>query len=148
MNWLYNDTINDTIIDSIEKFPEGVNSFIYKITRISDGKFYIGKKSLYSHRTKPLTKKELSEQADKRKSKKKKVVLESDWKTYYGSDVELKQEVKSLGGEQYRREILHFCRSKKQATYQELRHQVLNGCLESDNCYNKQILGKIWKSDI
>jgi hypothetical protein len=144
INWLY----QESEIDSIEKFPEGTVAFIYKITRIEDGKFYIGKKSIYSTKTKALTKKELSEQSDKRLSKKKKVTSESDWKTYYGSDALLKEDVKAKGKEAFKREILLFCTSKKQATYQEVRQQILNNCLESDNCYNGQILGKFWKKDV
>jgi hypothetical protein len=145
---MYNWIFEGIEIDDISKFPTDTVAFIYKISRISDGKFYIGKKSLYSERTKSLTKKELSEQTDKRKSKKKKVVSESDWKTYYGSDLLLKEDVKSLGREAFKREIIYLCKTKKQATYQEVRHQILLGCLESDNCYNGQVLGKFWKKDI
>jgi hypothetical protein len=143
-NWFY----KEEEIDDISKFPEGTVAFVYKITRLSDGKFYVGKKSLYSNRTKPLTKKELAEQTDKRKSKKKKVTSESDWKTYYGSDIALKEAVKKEGPECFKREILVFCTNKKQASYQEVRHQILNDCLESNNCWNGQILGKFWRKDV
>ncbi len=143
-NWFY----DGSEIDSIDKFPEGVVAFVYRITRISDGKFYIGKKSLFSQRTKPLTKKELAEQTDKRKSKKKKVVSESDWKTYYGSDLLLKEEVKKEGPEGYKREILKLCYNKKQASYHEVREQILHTCLESNNCWNGHVMGKFWKKDI
>lgn len=143
-NWLY----EEQEVDSIEKFPEGVIAFVYRITRISDGKFYIGKKSLYSLRTKALTKKELTEQTDKRKSKKKKVVSESDWKVYYGSDIALKEEVKKDGPEGYKREIIKLCYNKKQASYHEVKQQILHNCIESDNCYNGQILGKFWRKDV
>jgi hypothetical protein len=145
---MYNWFFESEEIDDISKIPDGAVAFIYKITRLSDGKYYVGKKSLYSHRTKALTKKELSEQTDKRKSKKKKVVSESDWKAYYGSDIALKEDVKKLGPEAFKREIIRFCTNKKQATYQELRYQIILECLESNNCYNGQILGKIWRKDI
>jgi len=143
MYWLY----QGSEIKDIEQFPEGVIGFIYKITRVSDGKYYIGKKSLYSERNKPLTKKELADyKAPGKKPKKKKVISESDWKTYHGSHQVLKEEVKKTGGEGFVREILFLCTSKKQLTYQEIRHQILNNW-ESDQCWNDQILGKFWKKD-
>lgn len=143
-SWLY----QEKELVTVDDFPQGTVAFIYKITRIQDGKFYIGKKSLYSTRTKALTKKELSEQTDKRRSKKKKVTSESDWQTYYGSDIILKEDVKTMGKEAFKREVLFFCTNKKQATYQEVRFQILNNCLESDNCYNGQVLGKFWRKDV
>lgn len=145
MNWLY----KGREISSLEDFPKDVIGFIYRIDRISDGKFYIGRKNLYSERTKPLTKKELSEHTGKgKKPTKKKVVSESDWKTYYGSNAALKVDVKELGKESFIREIMHICTHKKQMTYQELRHQIINGCLESTNCYVDNILGRFFRKDI
>lgn len=143
-NWIYN---GEEVL-TIEQLPQNAYSFIYLITRISDGKFYVGRKNLYSERTKALTKKELSEQTDKRASKKKKVVAESDWMQYHGSEPTLKADVKETGKDAFKREIIHICTHKKQTTYQELRHQILLGCLESDNCYNAQILAKFWKKDV
>ena len=143
-NWIYN---GEEVL-TVDQLPQNAYSFIYLITRMSDGKFYVGRKNLYSERTKALTKKELSEQTDKRASKKKKVVAESDWTQYHGSEPTLKADVKELGKDAFKREIIHICTHKKQTTYQELRHQILLGCLESDNCYNSQILAKFWKKDI
>lgn len=143
--WFY----KGQVIKEIGEFPENTYGFIYKITRIEDGKFYIGRKNLYSERTKALTKKELSEHTGKgKKPTKKKVIAESDWKDYYGSEASLKTEVKQIGKGAFKREVLHLCTHKKQMTYQELRHQILQGCLESDNCFNGNILGKFWKKDI
>lgn len=143
--WFY----KGQVIKEIGEFPENTYGFIYKITRIEDGKFYIGRKNLYSERTKALTKKELAEHTGKgKKPTKKKVIAESDWQEYYGSEASLKAEIKQIGKPAFRREVLHLCTHKKQMTYQELRHQILQGCLESDNCFNGNILGKFWKKDI
>ncbi len=144
-NWLY----KGKEILNISDLPENAIGFVYKIIRDSDGKFYVGKKNLYSERSKPLTKKELSEHTGKgKKPTKKKVVSESDWKTYYGSEKELKEEVRGNGPEGYSRYILHVCFHKKQLTYQEIRHQILEGCLESENSWNSNVLGKFFKKDI
>jgi hypothetical protein len=143
--WFY----KKQFITEISDLPENAYGFIYRITKVDDGKFYIGRKNLISERNKPLTKKELSEHTGKgKKPTKKKVVSESDWKTYYGSNAALKADVKELGKEAFVREILHICTHKKQMTYQELRHQLINGCLESTNCYVDNILGKFWRKDI
>jgi hypothetical protein len=143
--WLY----QNKVIENIEDLPDGTFGFIYKITRLSDDKFYVGRKNLYSERSKPLTKKEISEQTGRgKRPTKKKVVAESDWKRYYGSNPDLKADVKELGSEAFKREILHLCQHKKQMTYQELRYQVLNDCLESENSWNDNILGKFWRKDI
>jgi hypothetical protein len=145
MNWKH----NEKEIVSIEDFPMDTIGFIYKITRISDGKYYVGRKNLLTERNKPLTKKELSEHTGKgKKPTKKKVIAESDWQAYYGSNPTLKADVKELGKEAFVREILHICTHKKQMTYQELRHQIIEGCLESTNCYADNILGKFWRKDI
>ena len=143
--WLY----KEKLIKSIEELPENAHSFIYKITHIQTKKFYIGKKSIYSERNLPLTKKEILEYKGKgRVPKKKKVVKESDWLTYFGSEPSLKEDVKKYGKDQFIKEIIHICYNKKQATYQEIRHQILDGCLESDNCYCSNILGKFFKKDL
>lgn len=143
--WFY----KGQVITDISQFPENAYGFIYKIRKVDGGKFYIGRKNLISERTKALTKKELSEHTGKgKKPTKKKVVSESDWKTYYGSNATLKADVKELGKEAFVREIMHICTHKKQMTYQELRHQLINGCLESTNCYVDNILGKFWRKDI
>ena len=79
--WLY----KEQVITDISQFPENTYGFIYKIKRIEDGKYYVGRKNLISERNKPLTKKELAEHTGKgKKPTKKKVLSESDWQTYYG----------------------------------------------------------------
>jgi len=132
-------------LENIEEF-EG---FVYKITNLTNNKFYIGKKNFFSKRNKPLTKKELSEQTDKRKSKKKLVVTESDWKNYWGSNKELLEDVKRLGKDQFERQILMLCKTKKALTYYELHFQCKYECLISPGfTYNDNILGKFFPKDL
>ena len=140
-----------SVIDNIEQFPESAFGFIYKITCVDTGKWYIGRKNLYSERNKPLTKKELAEDALLKKPGKKKtkklVIKESDWLKYYGSEELIKAEVKEKGKAVFHREILHITFSKKATTYQEIRYQILHGALESDNSYNSNISGYYFRSD-
>ena len=49
MAWHY----NGKPVNELSDMPDGTIGFIYKITNKETGQFYIGKKSLYSHRTLP-----------------------------------------------------------------------------------------------
>lgn len=141
--WYY----ENKIIYDISELPEGATGIIYKISRIDTGKFYIGKKTLYNERNVKMGKKEASLVTDKRRKLKKKIRKESDWKKYYGSSDVLKKEVSELGEEMFKREIIHVCFNKKSLSYQELKYQILNKVLESDNCYNSNLIGKYWHKD-
>ncbi len=135
---------------STEEFtPEEYFGFVYRITNLQSGKFYIGRKQLSSTTTKALTKKELLEQTDKRSSKKKKVTKESNWKNYWGSNKALLEDVKTLGKENFKREILTLCRTKKELTYYEMHHQCMYGVLLlPELTYNDNILGKFFPRDL
>jgi hypothetical protein len=56
--WVYNNNTISSLSDLGENEPFG---FVYKITNLTNGKFYIGKKNIYSKVNKPITKKELAE---------------------------------------------------------------------------------------
>lgn len=143
--WIY----QNKVIDSLEKFPKGTYGFIYKITCLDTGQFYIGRKNLYSERTKLLTKKELVEHTGKgKKPTKKKIITESDWKAYFSSNNILKGMVKKLGQNAFKREIIDLCYSKKETTYKEMKHQCILNVLENDKSLNDNILGKFFKKDI
>jgi hypothetical protein len=148
-NWFIyeNGTVKE--YDSINKFPENCIGFVYKITNIKTGKFYIGKKSLYSNVRKKLTKKELSELSGPgRKPTKKLVTSESNWLVYWGSNKGILQEIKEEGTDHFRKEILKFCYNKKQLTYWELHYQCVENVLLTDKSYNDTILGKFYKVDL
>ena len=68
LNWIYKDT-EFTETDILDNY-----GFVYEITNIQTGKKYIGKKFFYSQKTKIV------------KGKKKRHKIESDWKTYHGSN--------------------------------------------------------------
>jgi hypothetical protein len=148
--WLYNDPITGQIIEytNIDQFPQTIIGFVYKITCNTTGKIYIGKKSIYSNQNKLLTKKEISEW-DKpgRVPRKKKVTKESDWLSYYGSSKELLDDVKLLGYDNYTREIIKMCTSKKNLSYYETYWQFHCNVLHIES-YNSNILGKFFRKDV
>ena len=135
--------------DSVDKFPENCVGFVYKITNIKTGKFYIGKKSLYSNIRKKLTKKELAEYTGPgRKPVKKLVTSESNWLVYWGSNKGILQEIKEEGTDSFRKEILRFCFNKKQLTYWEVHYQCINEVLLTDKSYNDNVLAKFFRKDL
>jgi len=134
--WLY----KDKEINSIEDMPANTFGFVYLVTHTPSGKKYLGKKQLISNRTLPPLK------GSKRK---RKVQKESDWKTYYGSQSEVKQLVKESKDKlEFVREILIFTSTKKQLTYFETKLQFVNEVLENDEYLNSNILGKFFRKDL
>jgi hypothetical protein len=131
--WRYNDQVFDT--DDI-----GDNfGFVYLITNQSNGRKYLGRKYFWSFRKPP--------------GKKRKVKQESDWKRYYGSCFELKEDVKKYGKETFSRVILSLHDTKMDCNYEETRQLFLNNVLKEslDNgvpeYYNSNILGRYLKKD-
>lgn len=134
MSWIY----GDKVISSLEQIPEGTIGFIYELTQVSTGKKYIGKKNLYSYRTLPP----LVGQKRRRK-----VVKESDWKTYYGSQADVKKLVKE-NKQDFTREILRFVSTKKLLTYWETKYLFLRGVIEPESDYlNDNIEGRYFRRD-
>jgi hypothetical protein len=134
--WFY----KDRVIESIEDMPEGTFGFIYEVHHIPTGRKYIGKKVLEFNRTLPPLK------GTKRK---RKVVKESDWKTYYGSHKEIKDLIKENKQDEFRREILMYVPSKKLLTYYETKFLFIKEVLEPNgNSYiNDNILAKFYRKD-
>lgn len=133
--WLY----NSTFITDISTIPSDSYGFIYEITHIPTNRKYIGKKVLKFNRTLPPL---------KGQKKKRRVVKESDWKTYYGSHPDFKQLIKEGKQQEFTREILMFVPSKKLLTYYELKYLCSKGVLEPGSIYiNDNILAKFYRKD-
>ena len=134
--WLY----KNKEINSIEDMPADTFGFVYLVTHTPSGKKYLGKKQLIANRTLPPL---------KGQKKKRKIQKESDWKTYYGSQTEVKQLVKeSQDMLDFVREIIIFTSTKKQLTYFETKLQFVNEVLENDEYLNSNILGKFFRKDL
>ena len=137
-------------LHSEEFDPQDYFGFVYKITNLTNSKFYIGKKYFYHTSNVKLGKKELAALPGTRgrKSTTKQVIKESDWMSYWGSSKELQQDVKELGSDMFECIILKLCRDKKELTYYELHYQCTNECLLSYDSYNDNILGKFFRKDL
>jgi hypothetical protein len=142
--WLY----QNKQIKELEDMPEDSFGFIYEVTHLPTGRKYLGKKQLISVTKKALGKKELALITDKRASKSKIVKKESDWKTYYGSHLEIKQLIKEGKQLEFSREILIFTSNKKLHTYYENKMLFIKGVVEPDSNYiNDNIEGRYFRKD-
>jgi len=113
--------------------------FVYLITNKSNQRQYIGRKYFWSFRKPP--------------GKKRKVKQESDWKRYYGSCPELKEDIKKYGKEFFSREILSLHDTKGNCNFEETKQLFLNNVLSealddgSPAYYNSNILGRYMRKD-
>ena len=107
--WLYNGLpfTSDDIRDYY--------GFVYRITNLCTGKQYIGRKYFIQKR--------------KPKGGKRRVTSESDWKRYFGSSEELKQDIRDLGKDNFRREIISLHKTLGKVNYEETRQLFLNNVL-------------------
>ena len=108
--------------------------FVYLITSKSTGRMYVGKKIFWNTRYLPKTKK---------RKRRKKVKRESDWKSYFGSNKELIEEIEKNGSSGYHREILFLCNTKSEMGYIEADEQFKRKVLLDDNYYNGNIQCRI-----
>ena len=114
----------------INELPDDVVGFVYQITNTTNDRMYIGKK---------LAKFKRSRRPLKGRKNKRRYKVDSDWQEYYGSSDELTLDIKKLGKEYFKREILFYCYSKAELSYIEAREQFARKVLESDNYYNGHI---------
>ena len=131
--WLYQGT-TFTSADIDDKF-----GFVYCITNEQNGRQYIGRKYFWKFRTP--------------RGKKRKVKSESDWKNYYGSSEELKEEIQQLGRCNFSRVMLSLHKTAGKTNFEETRQLFLKGVLTeslSDGTpkyYNSNILSRYFRKD-
>ena len=129
----------------IETLPEDCIGFVYIITNLTNGRMYIGKKLAKFSKT---TYKTVKLKNGTKKRKKIKNKIDSDWQTYYGSNDELNKDVTTLGPDNFKREILYFCKTKAECSYIEAREQFSRRVLESKDYYNGHIQVRVHGSHI
>lgn len=153
-------------LKSLDCTPEGSIGFIYMITNKTKNKYYIGRKEFKSFTNPEVSKAvydkcraedttSVTKTKHKAKSKKegktiwrykRRMEKETNWKTYFGSNKELKKDIKS--GDRVEREILHYCYTKSEITYLETKTILCSGCFEDEKCYNEWVSAKIRKEFI
>jgi hypothetical protein len=113
--------------------------FVYVITDKSNDKMYVGKKMFWSRKTLPPL---------KGKTRKRRSIVESDWKTYYGSSDLVKQLLVEHGEQNFYREILFFCRSKGEMGFLEAKEQFARNVLLDDRYYNGIINCRVHRNHV
>ena len=113
--------------------------FVYLIINKTNHKKYIGRKYFWQFRTP--------------RGKKRKVKSESDWKNYYGSCPELKEDIDKFGRENFSRTILSLHKTKGKTNFGEtsqlFKNDVLTESLDNGDpaFYNGNILGRFYRKD-
>jgi hypothetical protein len=126
--WTYNG--REFTTDDIGDFY----GFIYRITNLSNGHDYIGRKYFKTVRKlKPLM-------GFKRK---RKVIKETDWKDYWGSSNRLTADIEELGEDKFKREIICLCLTRGDTNYMEAKIQFDEEVLLNPENYNGIIAIKI-----
>jgi len=129
MTWYYKN-------NPIEEIPEDCIGYVYCITNTTTNKKYIGKKNFYFSKTKQI------------KGKKKRIKVESDWKTYFGSNKELNEHVTLFGESKFHREIIHLCKTKGEMSYYETKHIFAVDAVISESYYNDWVMCRVRKNHI
>ena len=113
--------------------------FVYCITNKQNGRQYIGRKYFWKFRTP--------------RGKKRKVKSESDWKNYYGSCPELKEEILKLGRHNFSRVMLSLHKTAGKTNFEETRQLFVHGVLTEQlddgtpKYYNSNILSRYFRKD-
>ena len=129
MTWFYN---NEPFLDPGENY-----GFVYIITNLTDGRKYIGKKFFWTSKRKQVNK------------VRKRYKAESDWQEYWSSSDELKADIEKLGKDNFKREIIHLCKTKGVTNYLEAKEQFERAVLENkDLWYNSWIMVKVSRTHL
>jgi hypothetical protein len=121
INWTY----QNQEVTSISDFPDDTYGFVYSKKDLLQYEGVVGRRPSY-----------------------KLAIKESDWKTYWGSNKELQELVKSEPKNNWERNIIIACPSKKLLTYYETKYLFVYQALENpDEFWNDNILGKFYTKD-
>lgn len=139
-HWIHNGQLFDPDYEDLEWA-----GFCYLITNNISGQMYVGRKVFHARRTLPPL---------KGYKRKRKVVTESDWRSYESSSDNVKKDIEEFGKENFTFEILSLHINRTELNYAELCYQFHWDVLEvrdSDGnrkFYNKNIMNKYYPSEL
>ncbi len=111
--------------------------FVYIITNNITGRQYIGKKLFWFKKTRQV------------KGKKKRYLVESDWRDYWGSNDELKRDIEESGIDNFTRAILYLCGNKGECSYMEAKlHFEYDVLRHPDRWYNSWIMVRVHRKHL
>lgn len=126
--WLYE--------DKEFEYDDQWYGFIYLIENLVNGRKYIGRKFLTKAGYKTVNK------------KRKKIRVESDWASYYGSSPALAKDVELYGQDKFRRTILRLCKSRGECNYWETKMIFDTNAILDGTYYNSWVQCKIQSSHV
>ena len=128
MTWYY---------DGVPFEDDGTHfGFVYLIENLITNRKYIGRKYFSKAGVRQVN------------GKKKKIRKTSDWESYWGSNETLKAEVAELGEHNFRRTILHLCKTRSECSYYETYEIFTRHCLLDELYYNEWVSAKIRKAHL
>ena len=110
--------------------------FIYLIENLVNGRKYIGRKFLTKAGYKTVNK------------KRKKIRVESDWASYYGSSPSLAKDIELYGRDKFKRTILKLCKTRGECNYWETKMIFDADAILDGNYYNTWVQCKIQASHV
>jgi hypothetical protein len=113
-----------------KNIPENIEDylgFVYMVIHKPTGQYYVGQKKFWFKDTKPP----LKGRKNKRHS-----LVESDWKTYWGSSNKLKEWIAKEGTSEFERRIIRPCKTQWEMSYTELEWQMKLDVLRDDKALN------------
>lgn len=117
---------------------EDYHGFVYMITHTPTQKYYIGQKKFWFKSSKPP----LKGNKNKRRS-----LVESDWKTYWGSSKKLQEFIVKEGTtKEFERKIIRLCKSQWELSYSELEWQMKLNVLRDERSFNGIINVRLGKN--
>jgi hypothetical protein len=123
-----------------EEAPKEFIGFVYEILDTQTKMKYIGKKKFWAKITRPPL---------KGKKNKRRIIKESDWKTYHGSSETVKELVENTGDWRFERTIIRLCKTAGEMSYYEMKEQVENDVLlKPKEYYNAFVGGKIHRKHL
>jgi hypothetical protein len=122
--------------EPLTEIPDGYVAFVYLITNLKTGRQYVGKKLFRFTKSRKV------------KGRRQKKLVSSDWIAYHGSNKVLKEEVSVLGEEHFKREILHLCRTKGEASYLEAKEILTRDAIKEDSYYNESLMCRIHRNHL
>jgi len=109
------------------EIPDKFFGFLYRITNTTDGRVYLGKKQAKTMKKYPPL---------KGKKKPRRIEKDTDWKKYTGSCKRLNDDIKELGKDKFKFEIVRFGDSKSELAYLETYYIMMEHAIISDKFYN------------
>ena len=126
--WYY----DEKPVSLLSDIPNEVIGFVYLITNVDTGYYYVGKKSLYSTvKLPPL----------KGQRRKRTVTKEANWQNYMSSNKDVQKWTN------VDKTIIEYAYSKKELTYLENKALYCLGVLEDKYSMNGNIAGKFYKDE-